>query len=130
MSVAEVVTLLSAVAAFVTSMAGVYVSVKNSGKLDINTAKTEATAAKVDTVQERQATTHEALVAVVATVADVKSSVKTVEIATNHMKDALVAATAQSNLLQGRNEGVAMEKERAATSGEFRTLVDEQLKKP
>jgi|SRR6202790_3935875 len=136
MTVAEITTLLSALAAFVTSMAGVYISIRNSGKIDINTAKGEATdkkvdtaIAKVDTVHEAQALTHDVLNAVVATVAEVKTNVKTVEVATNHMKDALVAATATSNLLQGRNEGVAMEKERAATSGEFRTMVDETLKK-
>jgi hypothetical protein len=134
-TVAEITTLLSAVAAFVTSMAGVFISLRNATKIDDNTAKGAATdkkvetaIAKVDVVHDAQAQAHEILNTVVATVADVKTNVAKVEVNSNHIREQLVAATASSNLLQGRNEGVAMEKERAATSGEFRTLIDEKLK--
>jgi|HubBroStandDraft_2_1064218.scaffolds.fasta_scaffold2058836_2 hypothetical protein len=55
MTVTEITTLLSALAAFVTSMAGVYVSIRNGQKvdttvqkLDENTAITKETHAAVD----------------------------------------------------------------------------------
>ena len=101
--------ILGSIATFVGSLAAVYVSVRNSGKIDVNTAK-------VDQVGAAQEVTHKTLAAVVETVAGVQENVTKVEVATNHMKDALVEATAHANLLQGRNEGIAQEKDRAAAA--------------
>lgn len=54
MTITEITTLLSAVAAFVTSMAGIYVNIRNSGrnatKIDENTALTKESAKKIDEV--------------------------------------------------------------------------------
>jgi hypothetical protein len=127
MSVGEITTLLTSISTFVAAMAGVYISLRNSTKIDINTAKGDATdkkvdtaIAKVDTVHEAQATAHDVLNKVVATVAEVKTNVAKVEVNSNHIREQLVAATASTNLLQGRNEGIAMEKDRAAgATGNF-----------
>lgn len=66
MTVTEITTLLSALAAFITSVAGVYVSVKNSTKIDVqhnlsidnakkieeNTTLTKESARKIDEVHQ------------------------------------------------------------------------------
>jgi hypothetical protein len=101
MTVESIVTLLGAVGAFITAIVSAYLSLRNARKIDVTNAKQDAT--------------HEVLKAVVDTVAAVQTNVKTVEVATNHMKDALVAATASSSLQQGRTEGIAIEKERASS---------------
>ena len=51
-----------------------------------------------------------AIGAVTDAITDVKHNVKTIEVATNSMKDALVKATADAEFSRGKAEGVAVER--------------------